>query len=119
MVATSGSCRSAFGGRVVLIGSTSKKPSLLAVRRIKRALYDALELPEDALITVVQLACFERDCAPVETVIGLLRPGVPQVQYKIHKPTDCIDAEDLMKIAETWSFSAKSPLTKPIERDVE
>ena len=95
----------------MLIGNTANKPSLVAVRLIKRALYDALELPEDALITVVQLACLEQDCAPLETVIGLLRPEAPQVQYKIHKPTDCIAAEDLMKVCEAWGFSVKISFT--------
>jgi len=89
----------------MLIGNASKKPNLHVVRRIKRALHEALELPEDALITVAQLACLEEDCAPLETVIGLLRPGTPQLQHKVHKPTDVINAEDLVQVCSAWGFS--------------
>ena len=63
-----------------------------------------LELPEDALITVTQLACLEQGCAPLETVIGLLQPGAPQLQYKIHKATDDIESTDLLVVATAWGF---------------
>ena len=58
----------------MLIGSVSEKPSLEVIRRIKRVLREALALSEDVTVTVTQLACLEEDCAPLETVIGLLRP---------------------------------------------
>ena len=57
----------------MLIGKSSKRPSLEKVRRIKRALHENLPFQEDTIITVTQLACLEEGCAPVETVIGLLR----------------------------------------------
>jgi hypothetical protein len=97
----------------MLIGSGSKKPNLDAVRRIKRSLHVALDLPEDALVTVAQLACLEEDCAPLETVIGLLRPDAPQLQHKVHKPTDAVDAEDLMEVCEAWGFSVSISLFNP------
>ncbi len=88
----------------MLIGSSSKKASLDRVRRIKRALREALELPEDATVTVTQLACLEEDCAPVETVIGLLRAGAPQLQHKVHKAADAVDAEDLARACDAWGL---------------
>ena len=91
----------------MLIGSSSKRPSLQAVRRIKHALGEALDLPEDAILTVTQLACLEEDCAPLETVIGLLRSGAPQLQFKVHKPTEAIDAADLLEACQSWGFSAE------------
>lgn len=97
-------------GNTVLIGSGSKKPNLQAVRRIKRALHEALELPGDALITVAQLKCLETGCAPLETVFGLLRPGAPQLQHKVHKPTDAIDAEDLTQVCSAWGYSVPQEL---------
>ena len=78
----------------MLIGSGSKKPNLQVVRRIKRSLHKALQLPEDAVITVTQLACLEKDCAPLETVVGLLRTGMPQVQHKLHKSIDELNADE-------------------------
>ena len=89
----------------MLIGSSSKRPNLLWVRRIKIALHEALELPEDAVITVTQLACLEDDCEPLETVIGLLRTGSPQLQHKVHKETEAIDAKDLLQVCAAWGLS--------------
>ena len=89
----------------MLIGNSSKRPSLRAVRSIKRALHAVLDLPEDAMVTVTQLACLEDDCAPLETVIGLLRTGAPQLQHKIHKATEALDAADLVKVCDAWGFS--------------
>jgi hypothetical protein len=88
----------------MLIGGTSKSPNLGTIRRIKELLHEVLGLSEDATITVAELACLEEDCAPVETVFGLLRPNAPQLQHKIHKPTDGIDAQDLMEVCATWGF---------------
>ena len=86
----------------MLIGSSSKKPSLAVIRRIKSTLRDALELPEDAMVTVTQLACLEEECAPLETVIGLLQPGLPQRQHKLHKDTDTVGPDDLTQVCEAW-----------------
>ena len=80
------------------------------VRRIKRSLHQALQLPEDAMITVTQLACLEKDCAPLETVVGLLRTGMPQVQHKLHKSIEEIKADDLVQISAAWGFSVHSSL---------
>lgn len=103
----------------MLIGSSSKKPNLQTIRRIKQVLREALELSEDATVTVTELACLEEDCAPVETVFGLLRPDAPQLQHKLHKSTDDVDARDLMEVCEAWGFDVASaaitsftPLTK-------
>ena len=101
----------------MLIGNASKKPNLQVVRRIKRALKEAITLPEDALITVTQLACLEEDCAPLETVIGLLRPETPQLQYKVHKETNAIDAEDLMKVCEAWGFLVQISMLQSILKE--
>ncbi len=56
------------------------------------------------MITVAQLACLEEDCAPLETVIGLLRPDTPQLQHKIHKATDAVNAADLIEVCTAWGF---------------
>ena len=97
----------------MLIGSSSQKPSLKMVRRIKCALREVLELPEDAIITVTQLACLEEACAPLETVIGLLRPAAPQLQHKVHKPTDTVDADDLMQLCEAWGYDIQRTVIDP------
>ena len=91
----------------MLIGLSSNKPSLQSVRRIKRTLHGALVLSDEAIITVTQLACLEEECAPLETVFGLLQPEHAQQQYKIHKATDAIDIEDLLKVCQAWGHQVE------------
>ena len=86
----------------MLIGNSSNRPTLQAVRRIKGALREALDLAEEATITVSQLACLEDGCAPLETVIGLLRPDLPPLQHRLHKATDAVDAADLLEVCRAW-----------------
>ena len=97
----------------MLIRNTSQRPKLEVVRRIKRALQDALALPEDAMVTVTQLACLEEECAPLETVIGLLRPDAPQLQHKIHKATDTLDADDLAQVCAAFGDPVAPSTIKP------
>lgn len=101
----------------MLIGNSSNKPRLETVRHLKRALREALELSEDATVTVTQLTCLEQGCAPVETVFGLLRPGAAQRQSKVHKPADAIDAEDLQHVCAAWGFDIEVPAFKPLDDD--
>ncbi len=101
----------------MLIGSSSNKPSLENVRRIKKALRTALDLPEDAMVTVTQLACLEEDCAPLETVVGLLRPGASQRQYKIHKATDAVDANDLLQVCQSWGYAVQKSVIDPFFKE--
>lgn len=92
----------------MFLGRSPKKPSIDTVRANKRALRANLNLDDDAIITVSQLACLEQDCAPLETVIGLLRPGSPQLQHKFHKSVNDVSAEDLASICAEWGFKASS-----------
>ena len=102
----------------MLIGNASARPNLAAVKRIKRVLREALELPEAALVTVTQLACLEEECAPLETVIGLLRPDAPQLQHKVHKATDAIDAEDLVQVCQAWGVPVERSTLEPILKEI-
>ena len=88
----------------MLLGKNRRKPDLAAIRRIKQVLHDALNLTDKATVTLTELACFEEDCPPIETVFGLLRADAPQLQHKIHKPTSDISADDLMKVCNAWGF---------------
>lgn len=101
----------------MLIGWSSKKSDLGRARRIKRALRDALDLSEDAMVTVTELACLEEGCAPVETVFGLLRPHAPPLQHKLHKPMDAVGAEDLMQVCMGWSFDVQAAAFTPFAQE--
>ena len=101
----------------MLIGSSSKSPNIQTIRRIKQTLHEVLNLSDDATITVAELACLEEDCAPVETVFGLLRPDAPQVQHKVHKPTDGIDAQDLIEVCTEWGFDIPAAALKSFKKE--
>jgi hypothetical protein len=97
----------------MLIRKSPKKINIDTIRRIKRALAEALQLPEDAIITISQLVCLEEDCAPVETVFGLLRPDLPQLQHKVHKEIELIDSQDLVKVCAAWGFEISNTTLEP------
>ncbi len=92
----------------MLIGKSRPKPDLQQIRYIKAALHQALKLAEDDTITISELACLEEGCAPIETVLGLLRVDEPQVQHKLHKPMNSIDANDLTEVCKAWGFETHS-----------
>ena len=101
----------------MLINTSPRRPNLETVRRIKRVLREALELSDGATVTVTELACLEEGCAPVETVFGLLRPDAPQLQHKVHKPTDAVDAEDLLQVCTAWGFDVQIAALEPLTQE--
>ena len=98
----------------MLIGNSSKRPNLEKVRRIKSVLYEVLQLPDDSVVTVSELACLEEACAPFETVIGLLRPGKPQCQHKVHKAVEDINAQDIVQVCTVWGFDVQKTNIEPL-----
>ena len=102
----------------MLINTSPRRPNLEGSRRIKQALREALSLSDDVTVTVTELACLEAGCDPVETVIGLLRPDAPQLQFKLHKPMDAVDAKDLAQVFTAWGFDVQmSVLEPPLQED--
>ena len=92
----------------MLIGQSGRKPNLDKIRPLNQVLRDALDLPEAATITLTELACMEEDCPPVETVFGLLRSDGPQLQHKVHKTTEEVDADDLLEICKAWGLGLRA-----------
>ena len=88
----------------MLIGFSLPKPDLKTVRLIKNALHEVLQLESGMVITLSELACLELDCAPVETVFGLLRPGQALLQHKIHKRIEDITPVELVHVCSQWGF---------------
>ena len=85
---------------MMLLSQSRPKPNLDQIRIIKTSLRQALKLSEGDMVTVTELACLEEDCVPLETVLSLLRDGHPQIQFKIHKPTNSIYVNDLTEVCE-------------------
>jgi len=98
----------------MLIGNSSKRPDLKKIRHIKQDLFEILELPEDAIITITELACMEDSCAPFETVFGLFRTDLPQLQCKIHKSIKDISAQNLISVCSEWDFEVHISTLEPL-----
>ncbi|MEM6929976.1 MAG: hypothetical protein AAF602_23765 [Myxococcota bacterium] len=103
----------------MLIGKSRRRPNLETIRRIKRALREALALPDDATVTIAELACREEGCAPVETVFGLLPLNAAQLQHKVHKPVDAIEAADLVDVGAAWGFDPTTSDFEPFAKEKE
>ena len=94
----------------MFIDTSPRRPNRERVRRIKDALRTALNLSDDTTLTVTELACLEEGCAPVETVVALLRPDAPPAQHNLHKPTDTVDVDDLVQACKAWGFDVPLPV---------
>ena len=86
----------------MLIGPSVKKPNLKFIREMKQILRETLQLSDDTVVTITQIACLESDCQPIETVFGLLRIGMPNLQFKIHKEIHSITPSDLQELCSEW-----------------
>jgi hypothetical protein len=102
----------------MLIGKGSRRPNLKRIRSIKEALQTALSLSNETTITVTELTCLEEGCAPIETVVALLKPNAPTLQHKIHKSTDAIEVDDLMKICRVWGFDVQAILFESFNKEI-
>jgi len=101
----------------MLINTSPRRPNRERARNIKEALRAALSLPDDTTVTVTELACLEEGCAPIETVVALLRPDAPTLQHKLHKSTDAVDAEDLVQVCTAWGFDVQIPMLAPLPKE--
>ena len=101
----------------MLINTSPRRPNRERIRQIKEALRATLSLPDDTTVTVTELACLEEGCAPIETVVALLRPDAPPLQHKLHKPSDAVDAEDLVQVCTAWGFDVQIPMLVPLSQE--
>ena len=101
----------------MLINTSPRRPDRERVRQIKEALRKVLNLSEEATVTVTELACLEEGCAPIETVVALLRPEAPPLQHKLHKPTQAVDAEDLVQVCTAWGFDTHISVFQPFTKE--
>ncbi|MDK1376470.1 MULTISPECIES: hypothetical protein [unclassified Sinorhizobium] len=56
-----------------------------SARTIKQWVREVLDLTDDDVVSVNELACSLPDCPPKETVILVMRPGKEALQVSIHK----------------------------------
>jgi hypothetical protein len=88
----------------MLTKNSKPKINLEKVGQIKNFLKTALSISDNSTISVTQLACLEKGCPPIETVVALLQPGSNPLLHKLHKSVDEIQASDLIEISIRWGI---------------
>ncbi|MEI4270156.1 hypothetical protein TEK04_00330 [Klenkia sp. LSe6-5] len=66
------------------------------VDRLRRWVRTSLDLDLDTAVLVTQLTCRDAGCAPVETVLAVLRPG-ETVQRTISSPAELVSVADVQR----------------------
>lgn len=66
-----------------------------------------LDLPEDVAVQVSQIRCRDEGCAPLETVLAVLRPGAPLART-VPLPAVSICAADVLT-----AFEDRNPRSAP------
>lgn len=64
-------------------------------RQIKAWVRETYGLDDEVAVSITELACLEDDCPDIETVIGIMRPGVKIEIIRIHKAIPDVDLEDI------------------------
>ena len=65
---------------------------------IKAQVAGELGLDDEATVMVSELACMEEGCPPIETVIAVLRPAMPKLQFRLHRPMAEITAHEIRRM---------------------
>lgn len=78
---------------------------LVRAREIKAWARDVFSLPEDAVVSVNELACHVPGCPPKETVV-LMMFSDQTVQVSVHKGINDVTRQD---IDHAFSVNAKEP----------
>ena len=66
--------------------------------RVKGWVTERLGLTEADLVTVLELACHEPGCPPVETVVTVHRADGARRDWRVHKPLAEIEETDIQRM---------------------
>lgn len=83
-----------------LFSSRPEPVPLEVASRLRGWVRAVLDLPAGDVVTVTQLACRDSSCAPVETVLAVLRPGAP-LSRTVPLPADKLCADDVLRAFES------------------
>jgi hypothetical protein len=64
-------------------------------RQIKVWVRELHGLDDTVVVSITELACRDKDCPDIETVIGIMRPGEKIETIRIHKAISEVDRCDL------------------------
>lgn len=78
--------------------SSATRPDPAAVARVKVWVFESFQLPEEAIVKVMELRCAEEDCPDVESVIALFGEFGQTRKFKLLKPVEEITREDVCNL---------------------
>ncbi len=64
---------------------------------IKAWVIEGLELNDDDVVTIAELACHEPDCPPIETLISVHKVDGSRRDWRMHKPLADITEKDVLR----------------------
>ena len=69
-------------------------------RQLKELVREALALPEEVIISVMEVECVEPNCPDLETNIILMSDGCEARLFKVYKPLAEVTSNDLVGLKE-------------------
>ena len=75
-----------------------KTQNVEKIRNLKHLISKKYKLPENTIISIAELSCHEPDCPPIETVVTIHHVDGNTKNFKIHKPMNKIQPNDLIKL---------------------
>ena len=78
------------------------KPKIAStkVRQLKESVRDVWALPEEVVISVIEVECMEANCPDMEINIILMSDGSESRLFKIYKPLAEVTFDDLLRLKE-------------------
>ncbi|MEG3593741.1 MAG: hypothetical protein VX363_05870 [Pseudomonadota bacterium] len=76
------------------------KVGLEKARRLKEVVREAWALPEEVIISVMEVECMEANCPDLETNIILMSDGCEARLFKVYKPLAEVTPNDLVGLKE-------------------
>lgn len=78
------------------------KPKIAStkVRQLKESVRDVWALPEEVVISIMEVECMEANCPDMETNIILMSDGSESRLFKIYKPLAEVTPDDLLRLKE-------------------
>lgn len=80
-----------------------------AIDRIKATVRTVLDLPDDVVVSVTELACREPGCPDIETVVAILSAGRKPLTVRFHKSIPDITDGDLNAALGTLAREGRVP----------
>lgn len=101
----------------MLFTKKSPRPNIEKIHKIKQIIREAVNVSDNAVITVNEIACLEEGCPPIETVVAVLQSNSPTLQSKIHKPINEVQADDLKEVCKKWGLEVPDTIFKIEKRE--